>query len=134
VGRQGLRRVHDRRLLAPEPELPGRHHEAHLAGARRPGARPVDPAGTAWRAGASHRRGLAQYASSAFTNRLAAAGVSASVGTVGGDNALAESVIGLYETELIKLAGPWRTAEQQVVNGRLLRRQHVALKFTLCHR
>ena len=36
------------------------------------------------------------------------------VGTVGDayDNALAESVIGLYKTELIKPRGPWRTADQ----------------------
>lgn len=45
-----------------------------------------------------------QYISIAFTERLAAAGVDASVGTVAGayDNALAESTIGLYKTELIK--------------------------------
>ncbi len=45
---------------------------------------------------------------------LAAAGVNGSVGTVGDayDNALAESVIGLFKTELIKPRGPWRTAEQ----------------------
>ena len=57
---------------------------------------------------------LAQYTSIAFTERLAAAGVSPSVGTVGDayDNALAESVIGLFKTELIKPRGPWRTAEQ----------------------
>jgi putative transposase len=57
---------------------------------------------------------LAQYTSIAFTERLAAAGVSASVGTVGDayDNALAESVIGLFKTELVKPQGPWRTAEQ----------------------
>jgi putative transposase len=56
----------------------------------------------------------AQYTSIAFTERLAAAGVSGSVGTVGDayDNALAESVIGLFKTELIKPRGPWRTAEQ----------------------
>jgi putative transposase len=56
----------------------------------------------------------AQYTSIAFTERLAAAGVSSSVGTVGDayDNALAESVIGLFKTELIKPRGPWRTAEQ----------------------
>jgi putative transposase len=56
---------------------------------------------------------LAQYTSIAFTERLAAAGVCASVGTVGDalDNALAESVIGLYKTELIKPPGPWRNAE-----------------------
>lgn len=39
--------------------------------------------------------------------------VSGSVGTVGDyDNALAESVIGLFTTELIKPRGPRRTAEQ----------------------
>ena len=50
----------------------------------------------------------------AFTERLAAAGVSGSVGTVGDayDNALAESVFGLFKTELIKPRGPWRTPEQ----------------------
>jgi putative transposase len=55
-----------------------------------------------------------QYTSIAFTDRLAAAGISASVGTVGDayDNALAESVNGLFKTELIKPRGPWRTAEQ----------------------
>jgi putative transposase len=61
-----------------------------------------------------HTDAGSQYTSIAFTGRLAAAGVSASVGTVGDayDNALAESVIGLYKTELIKPKGPWRTAEQ----------------------
>jgi putative transposase len=61
-----------------------------------------------------HTDAGSQYTSIAFTERLAAAGVSASVGTVGDayDNALAESVIGLFKTELIKPQGPWRTAEQ----------------------
>jgi putative transposase len=61
-----------------------------------------------------HHDAGAQYTSVAFTERLAAAGVSASVGTVGDalDNALAESVIGLFKTELIKPGGPWRNAEQ----------------------
>jgi putative transposase len=61
-----------------------------------------------------HTDAGAQYTSVAFTERLAAAGVSGSVGTVGDayDNALAESVIGLFKTELIKPRGPWRTAEQ----------------------
>ena len=61
-----------------------------------------------------HTDAGSQYTSIAFTGRLAAAGVSASVGTVGDayDNALAESVIGLYKTELIKPGDPWRTAEQ----------------------
>ena len=57
---------------------------------------------------------LAQYTSIAFTERLAAAGVSASAGTAGDayDNALAESVTGLFKTKLIKPRGPWHTAEQ----------------------
>jgi len=61
-----------------------------------------------------HTDAGSQYTSIAFTERLAAAGVSASVGTVGDayDNALAESVIGLFKTELIKPCGPWRTTEQ----------------------
>src|SRR5215831_17848707 len=54
------------------------------------------------------------YTSIAFTERLAAAGAQPSVGTVDNayNNALAESVIGLYKTELIKPRGPWRTPEQ----------------------
>jgi len=55
-----------------------------------------------------------QYTSIAFTERLAEAGVDASVGSVGDayDNALAESVIGLFKTELIRRRGPWHTVEQ----------------------
>ena len=51
-----------------------------------------------------------QYTSIAFTERLAEAGIDASVGAVGDalDNALAESVIGLFKTELIRRKGPWR--------------------------
>ena len=56
----------------------------------------------------------AQYTSIAFTDRLAEAGIDPSVGSVGDafDNALAESIIGLFKTELIKPGGPWRTVEQ----------------------
>ena len=55
-----------------------------------------------------------QYTSIAFTERLAQAGIDPSVGSVGDayDNALAESVIGLFKTELIKPGGPWRTVDQ----------------------
>jgi putative transposase len=61
-----------------------------------------------------HTDAGSQYTSIAFTERLAAAGAQPSVGTVGDayDNALAETVIGLFKTELIKPRGPWRTAEQ----------------------
>lgn len=60
-----------------------------------------------------HHDNGSQYTSIAFTERLAAAGVDASVGAVGDalDNALAESVIGLFKTELIRRRGPWRTVE-----------------------
>jgi putative transposase len=61
-----------------------------------------------------HNDAGSQYTSIAFTERLAAAGAQPSVGSAGDayDNALAESVIGLYKTELIKPRGPWRTAKQ----------------------
>jgi putative transposase len=61
-----------------------------------------------------HHDAGSQYTSIAFTERLAAAGAQPSVGSVGDayDNALAETVIGLYKTELIKPRGPWRTCEQ----------------------
>ena len=61
-----------------------------------------------------HTDAGSQYTSIAFTERLAAAGAQPSVGTVGDayDNALAESVIGLFKTELVKPGAPWRTAEQ----------------------
>jgi transposase InsO family protein len=50
----------------------------------------------------------AQYASIAFPERLAEVGIDPSVGSVGDafDNALAESVIGLFKAELIKPGGP----------------------------
>ena len=50
----------------------------------------------------------------AFTERLAEAGIQPSVGAVGSsyDNALAETINGLFKTELIKPRGPWRTVDQ----------------------
>ena len=54
-----------------------------------------------------------QYLSIRYTERLREAGIEPSVGTVGDsyDNALAESVIGLFKTEVIWRRGPWRTLE-----------------------
>jgi putative transposase len=56
----------------------------------------------------------AQYTSFAFTQRLVDAGADASIGSIGDgyDNAVAESTIGLYKTELINMQGPWKTIEQ----------------------
>ena len=61
-----------------------------------------------------HTDAGSQYTSIAFTERLAAVGVSASIGTVGDayDNALAETVIGLYKSELINPQRPWKTVDQ----------------------
>jgi len=51
-----------------------------------------------------------QYLSIRYTERLQKAGLEPSVGSVGDsyDNALAESIIGLYKTEVIRRRGPWR--------------------------
>ena len=54
-----------------------------------------------------------QYLSIRYSERLADAGIVPSVGSVGDsyDNAMAESVIGLYKTEVIRHRGPWRSLE-----------------------
>ena len=55
----------------------------------------------------------AQYVSIKYTERLAEAGVEPSVGSVGDsyDNALAETINGLYKAEIIHRRGPWRLLE-----------------------
>lgn len=72
------------------------------------------------RAGISDLTGLihhsdagAQYVSLALTERLAALGMRASIGSVADayDNAMAESTIGLFKNELIRRQGPWRTLD-----------------------
>jgi transposase InsO family protein len=54
-----------------------------------------------------------QYLSIRYTERLAAAGIERSVGSVGDsyDNALAETIIGLFKTEVIRRRGPWRNID-----------------------
>ena len=54
-----------------------------------------------------------QYVSIRYTERLAEAGVEPSVGSVGDsyDNALAETINGLYKAEVIHRRGPWRSVE-----------------------
>jgi transposase InsO family protein len=67
-----------------------------------------------------HRGGLvhhsdrgSQYVSIRYTERLAEAGIEPSVGSVGDsyDNALAETINGLYKAEVIWRKGPWRSME-----------------------
>jgi transposase InsO family protein len=54
-----------------------------------------------------------QYVSIKYTERLAEAGIEPSVGSVGDsyDNALAETINGLYKAEVIHRRGPWRSFE-----------------------
>jgi putative transposase len=54
-----------------------------------------------------------QYTALKYGERLAEAGIAASVGSVGDsfDNALAETINGLYKTEVIKARGPWRSVD-----------------------
>ena len=54
-----------------------------------------------------------QYLSMRYADRLAEVGIAPSVGSRGDsyDNALAESVIGLFKTEMIQRQGPWRHLE-----------------------
>jgi putative transposase len=54
-----------------------------------------------------------QYLSMRYTDRLTEAGIAPSVGSRGDsyDNALAESIIGLFKTEVIQRKGPWRHLE-----------------------
>jgi putative transposase len=58
-----------------------------------------------------HSDAGSQYTSFRFTTHLVTAGIDASIGSVGDayDNALMESAIGLYKTELIKPRRPWRS-------------------------
>lgn len=73
-----------------------------------------------WRREAENLDGLihhsdrgVQYLSISYTERLAEAGAVTSVGSRGDayDNALAETINGLYKTEIIRKKGPWKTLE-----------------------
>jgi transposase InsO family protein len=54
-----------------------------------------------------------QYLAIRYTERLLEEGIDPSVGSVGDsyDNAMAESIIGLFKTEVIRPGGPWRNLE-----------------------
>jgi putative transposase len=70
--------------------------------------RPVEGAGLI-----HHSDRGVQYVSIKYTERLAEAGIEPSVGSVGDsyDNALAETINGLYKAEVIHRRGPWRSFE-----------------------
>jgi len=73
-----------------------------------------------WRRGVSveglvhHSDEVTQYTSIVYSERLVSHAIAPSVGTVGDsfDNAMAESAIGLYKTELIRRRGPWWNPDQ----------------------
>ncbi len=76
----------------------------------------TSPARTSARACAGlvhHSDRGSQYVAVKYTDRLAVAGIEPSVGSVGDsyDNALAETINGLYKAELIHRRGPWRSFE-----------------------
>jgi putative transposase len=60
-----------------------------------------------------HSDAGSQYTAIRYSNRLADVGAIASIGTVGDsfDNAMAESVIGLYKTECVRHEGPWHSVD-----------------------
>jgi integrase-like protein len=96
------------RSCKPGTPLPDRDTIARRVRAGVPASTAITVADylTAW------LRGV-QYLSIRYTERLAAAGAVASVGSKGDsyDNALAESFNGLYKAELIRRYGPWRSID-----------------------
>ena len=62
----------------------------------------------------AHSDAGTQYTAMRYTDRLAEIGIAPSVGSVGDsyDNAMAESIIGLYKTEVINRRGRWDSLEQ----------------------
>lgn len=61
-----------------------------------------------------HSDAGSQYTAIRYAERVADAGALASIGTVGDsyDNAMAESIVGLYKNECVKIDGPFRTVEE----------------------
>jgi transposase InsO family protein len=112
-----LRGVCHRRLRTPDSGLAGSGHDDNRDGARLHRTGHLDL--TAGRSSepqdvVHHTDRGSRYTSIRFTERLAQAGIRPTVGAVGSsyDNALAETINGLYKTELIKPRKPWRTIEE----------------------
>lgn len=92
--------------------LTGQPHRPCRVRARRARAGSA-PAPARQRGVVHHSDRGSQYVSIKYTERLTDAGVEPSVGSVGDsyDNALAETINGLYKTEVIRRRGPWRSME-----------------------
>ena len=108
LGGVRIRGFRHRCVFSPHHRLARRSLDAHRLG---PGCARAGAVGALRSQGVIHHsdRGC-QYLSIRYTERLEEAGVEPSVGSVGDsyDNALAESVIGLFKTEVIHRRGPWR--------------------------
>jgi hypothetical protein len=109
-----VRRVRDRRVRPPDRRLAGIEFAARsdLALDALEQALYDRPIAESERLVHHSDRGV-QYLAIRYTERLAEADIEPSVGTTGDsyDNALAESVIGLYKTEEIHRRGPWKGVE-----------------------
>ena len=122
----GVRGDRDRRVRPDDPGLPHLDLDDDATGARCGRARDLDPWPPRGRPSGwgdpSHRRPVHL---GPVLERLAEAGIRASVGTVGDsfDNALAETINGLYKTEVIKhrgRGGPSTRSSTPQPNGRLV--------------
>ena len=62
----------------------------------------------------AHSDAGSQYTALRYTERLADLGAAPSIGTVGDsyDNSMAESLNGIFKTEMLKPLGPWRTRDE----------------------
>ena len=109
-----LRRVRHRRLRSPHRRLACVSARRTPASCSMRWSRPLHDRKPVSGGGLVHHsdRGV-QYVSIKYTERLAEAGLVPSVGSVGDsyDNALAETINGLYKAEVIHRRGPWRSLE-----------------------
>jgi transposase InsO family protein len=98
LGLQGARRGKIRRTTVPDPSQP----------------KPGDLLKRDFTAVAPNTRWVVEYPSIAYTREVEIAGATMSTGTVGDsyDNALAETTIGIYKTELVARQGPWTNPNQ----------------------
>ena len=114
LGGRGLLRVRDRRLQPPDRRLAVRVAHAHRPRPRRAADGAGDQRAPAPTSGSSHHTDAgSQYTSADYTQMLDDHGVLASIGSVGDayDNAMAESFVDSFKTELIA-DRVWRTRSQ----------------------
>jgi putative transposase len=108
-----VRGLRHRRVRPAHRGLAREQFDAHGLRARCAGAGAVRPPARARRQPDSPLRRGSQYVSIRYSERLAEAGIEPSVGSKGDsyDNALAETINGLYKAELIHRRAPWKTKE-----------------------